>query len=258
MGKQQDVAINLIQGAGLAADCCTQQWSETVPAGEVITTRPASGSAVRGSNVRLFVSRGPERFRVDPALVNQPEKTVTATLQQSLPEIQVTTEQRYDNAVKAGRVIGFVPPAGSDLKRDQVVTMLVSKGHDPVAVPDVTGQTPEQATSNLKKLGFVVARAADGRSAAVEVGKVMAVTPLPSAGPAPFGSTVTIQVSMGVPQVTVPDVTGKSADEASTILTKLGLKVGATTFFGDHVRRQTPEAGKVVDAGSTVRILVSF
>jgi serine/threonine-protein kinase len=258
MGKQQDVAINLIQGAGLAADCCTQQWSESVPAGEVIATRPATGSAIRGSNVRLVVSRGPERFRVDPALVNQPEEKVTATLQQSLPEIQVTTEQRFDNAVKAGLVIGFTPPAGSDLKRGQVVTMLVSKGHDPVAVPDVTGQTPEQATSNLKKLGFAVARAADGRSAAVGVGKVMAVTPLPSAGQVAFGSTVTIQVSAGVPQVAVPDVTGKSAAEAAGILTKLGLKVGATTFFGDHVRRQAPDAGTVVDVGSTVRILVSF
>jgi serine/threonine-protein kinase len=63
---------------------------------------------------------------------------------------------------------------------------------------------------------------------------------------------------MGVPQVTVPDVTGKSADEATKILTALGLKVGATTFFGDHVRRQAPEAGKVVDVGTTVQILVSF
>jgi serine/threonine-protein kinase len=136
--------------------------------------------------------------------------------------------------------------------------MVVSKGHDPVAVPDVTGQTPEQATSNLTKLGFVVTRAADGRSAAVDVGKVMAVTPLPAAGPAPFGSRVTIQVSMGVPQVQVPDVKGRTAAEAGAILTKLGLKVEATTFFGDHVRRQAPEAGKVVDVGSTVRILVSF
>jgi serine/threonine-protein kinase len=69
---------------------------------------------------------------------------------------------------------------------------------------------------------------------------------------------VTIQVSMGVPQVTVPDVTGKSAAEATTILTTLGLKVAATTFFGDHVRRQAPDRGQVVDVGSTVRILVSF
>jgi serine/threonine-protein kinase len=208
--------------------------------------------------VRLVVSRGPERFRVDPALVNQPEEKVTATLQQSLPEIQLTSEKRYDNAVKAGLVIGFTPPAGSDLKRGQVVTMVVSKGHEPVAVPDVTGQTPEQATSNLQKLGFVVARAADGRSAAVEVGKVMAVAPAPAAGPAPFGSTVTIQVSIGVPQVQVPDVKGKSAADATAILTQLGLKVGATTFFGDHVRQQAPDPGKVVDVGSTVRILVSF
>ena len=36
LGKQQDVAINLVQQAGLDADCCTQQWSEKVPAGQVI------------------------------------------------------------------------------------------------------------------------------------------------------------------------------------------------------------------------------
>jgi serine/threonine-protein kinase len=86
----------------------------------------------------------------------------------------------------------------------------------------------------------------------------MAVAPAPSSGAVPFGSTVTIQVSMGVPQVAVPDVTGKSAEDATKILTKLGLKVESTTFFGDRVRQQTPDPGTVVDVGSTVRILVSF
>ena len=63
---------------------------------------------------------------------------------------------------------------------------------------------------------------------------------------------------MGVPQVQVPDVKGKSAADATAILTQLGLKVAATTFFGDHVRQQAPDPGKVVDVGSTIRILVSF
>jgi serine/threonine-protein kinase len=258
LGKPQDAAINLVQGAGLEADCCTRQWSEKVPAGQIIATDPPAGAAIRGSNVRLVVSRGPERFRVDPALVNQPEDVVTAKLQETLPSIQFTSEQRYANDVKAGLVIGFVPQAGTDLKRGQVVTVLVSKGHEPVAVPDVTGQQPDQATQNLQKLGFVVTRAADGRSADVPVGAVMATAPAASAGAVPYGSTVQIQVSVGVPQVAVPDVTGKSAAEATAILTQAGLKVEATTFFGDSVRRQTPAAGKVVDQGTTVRILVSF
>ncbi|MGZ4551544.1 MAG: Stk1 family PASTA domain-containing Ser/Thr kinase [Blastococcus sp.] len=258
LGKQQDVAINLVQKAGLDPDCCTQQWSEKVPAGRVISTNPPAGEAIRGSNVRLVVSKGPERFRVDAALVGQPEEAVTAKLQEALPAIQFTSEQRYANDVKAGLVIGFVPPAGTELKRGQVVTMLVSKGHEPVVVPDVTGQKPDQATQNLQKLGFVVTRGPDGRSAAVDKGEVMATTPAPAAGGVAYGSTVTIQVSIGVPQVTVPDVTGMSAEQATAVLTKAGLKVQSTTFFGDNVRRQAPAAGKVVDQGTTVRILVSF
>ena len=98
-------------------------------------------------------------------------------------------------------MIGFDPPAGTDLKRDQVVTVVVSKGHEPVAVPDVTGQSPEQATANLEALGFAVKQGDDGRSAAVDKGEVMAVSPGPGDGPVAFGSTVTIQVSAGVPLV---------------------------------------------------------
>src|SRR3712207_9121395 len=78
----------------------------------------------------------------------------------------------------------FDPPAGTQLKRDQVVTIVVSAGRAPVAVPDVTGQTPEKATGNLEALGFRVERVEDGRSDQVDVGAVMAVPPAPGR-PAP-------------------------------------------------------------------------
>ena len=106
-------------------------------------------------------------------------------------------------------VLRFDPPAGTELRRDEVVTVVVSEGHEPVAVPDVTGQTPEQAQTNLEDLGFTVERTDDGRSADVATGEVMAVAPGPGDGPQAYGSTLTIQVSAGLPQVTVPDVTGK-------------------------------------------------
>jgi hypothetical protein len=135
---------------------------------------------------------------------------------------------------------------------------VVSLGHEPVAVPDVTGQTPEQAVANLEALGFDVQKGEDGRSAAVDVGEVMAVTPGPGDGPVGYGSTVTITVSVGVPLVTVPDVSGMKEEEAVAALQAVGLKVDATKFFGNKVRQQQPAAGETVEQGTTVKILVSL
>jgi serine/threonine protein kinase/beta-lactam-binding protein with PASTA domain len=256
-GKPKDDAVALVQEAGLDPTPIEEKWSEDVPAGVVISADPTGGEAIRGTDVQLVVSKGQERFVVEPSLVGQDASTVEAKLQDTLP-IQVTTDKRYSNDLAAGKVVGFEPAAGEPLKRNQVVTMIVSLGHEPVTVPNVLGQTPEIAKANLEQLGFKVNRVADGRSAAVGKGEVMAINPAPAAGPIAYGSTVNIQVSAGVPQVKVPDVTGKKTSAAKKILEKAGLKVEATDWFGDKVLRQNPKAGTVVDQGSSVKILASF
>jgi serine/threonine protein kinase/beta-lactam-binding protein with PASTA domain len=257
LGAEQGAAIDLLQEAGLDPDCCEEQWSEDLPEGAVISTEPVAGEAIRGTDVRLVVSKGPERFRVDTALVSQPWAEVEKKLQEDLPEIAFTTIEQHDNDIPAGSVVAFDPAAGTDLKRDQVVTVVVSSGHAPVGVPDVTGQTPEQAESNLTAAGFTVTRGEDGRTAAVDVGEVMAVTPGPADGPQPFGSAVTITLSAGLPQVAVPDVIGKNLEDATAALQAAGLVVDSTTFLGNKVRAQQPAAGEVVEQGSTVKILVA-
>ncbi|MCF6508014.1 Stk1 family PASTA domain-containing Ser/Thr kinase [Blastococcus sp. MG754426] len=256
-GKQEAAAIDLLQDAGLDPDPVVREWSEEVPEGVVISTDPASGEVIRGTDVRVVVSKGLERYTVPPELVGLPVDDVEARLQADLP-IQITRGQDYDDAVPPGHVVRFDPPAGTALKRDQVVTVVISQGRAPVSVPDVTGQTPEQATSNLEALGFVVERIEDGRSDQVDQGEVMAVEPGPAAGPVPYGSTVRIQVSAGVPLVTVPDVVGRSGDEAASILEQAGLEVEATRFFGNRVLRQSPAAGETVERGTSVTILLSF
>jgi serine/threonine-protein kinase len=254
-GKSQETAIGLLQEAGLDPKPITQQYSETVPSGVVISARPGSGRAIRGTDVRLVVSRGPERFVVPTGLVGKSRDAVLQALGR-LP-VEVAVHEEYDNEVAAGNVTGFDPAAGAPLKRGQSLTVVVSKGHEPVRVPDVKGQTPGAATRNLQELGFTVTRGPDGRSADVPKGAVMAVSPAPSAGPVPFGSRVTITVSAGVPQVTVPDVTGMDVDQATKILQKAGLTVRSQTFIaGNHVYKQSPGAGQVVDQGSEVKLLL--
>jgi serine/threonine-protein kinase len=257
VGKEQGAAIDLLQAAGLDPHPVVEEWSEDVPEGQVISIDPAKGDAIRGSDVRVVVSKGQERYVVDPALVGQPRADVEKTLQESLP-VQVTVTEAHDDKLAAGLVIGFDPVAGTKLPRDSVVTVIVSLGHAPVAVPDVTGQTPEQAEANLKAAGFKVARGDDGRSAAVDAGEVMSLSPAPADGAQPFGSTVTYAVSVGLPQVQVPDLKGMSEEEATAALQAVGLKVDSTKFLGNKVRQQQPAAGETVDQGTTVNILVAF
>ncbi|TFV59307.1 Stk1 family PASTA domain-containing Ser/Thr kinase [Geodermatophilus sp. DF01-2] len=254
VGKEQAAAIDLLQEAGLDPDCCAEQFSEEVAAGVVLAAEPGGGEAIRGSDVRLTVSKGPERFEVDPALVSRPLDEVRAALA-GIPVVPREV-QDYDNDVPVGHVTGFEPEAGTALKRDQELVVYVSRGHEPVTVPAVVGLSPEEATANLEALGFTVERA-EGRSADVDPGEVMAVTPA-SGQQAPYRSTVTLQVSAGPPQVTVPDVVGKSQAEATALLEAAGLQVRVSQFFGDRVFRQSPAAGEVVEMGTPVTILVTF
>jgi len=245
--------------AGLDPNPVVEAWSETVPEGVVISTDPGDGEAIRGTDVRVVVSKGPERFVVPPELAGQEAESVVAELQETRPELQVTTEEQYSNDVAAGLVIAFDPPAGTQLPRDAVVTVIVSQGHEPVTIPNVLGQSPEAATENLEQLGFTVTRIDDGRSADVDKGEVMAVSPDPNAGPVAYQSTVSIQVSAGKPEVKVPDVQGKSSEEAKRILEEAGLHVEASSWItGDRVVGQTPKAGEKVEVGTTVKILLSF
>ncbi|WP_040337754.1 Stk1 family PASTA domain-containing Ser/Thr kinase [Candidatus Blastococcus massiliensis] len=255
-GKSREAAVDMLQDAGLDPKPIVEEFSETVPAGTVIATDPARGEAIRGTDVRVVVSKGPERFVVGTEYLGRPADEVEAELQETVP-VQITRSEVFDDEIAVGNVVGFDPAPGTQLTRDQVVTMRVSKGHAPVAVPDVTGQTPEQAVANLEALGFSVTRGEDGRSAAVDKGEVMAVSPAPGTQAA-YRSAVTITVSVGVPLVQVPDVVGMNEAEATAALQAAGLQVDATKFFGDRVFRQSVKAGETVEQGTKVTILLTF
>lgn len=257
VGKDRDTAIGLLQEAGLDPELGAQEFSEDVPEGAVISADPAQGEAIRGTDVQLVTSRGPERFTVGGELVGQPVDQVLARLSTDLPGVTVARADDFSADVPRDAVLAFDPAPGTALKRGDTVTVVVSSGPAPVDVPDVVGQSPEAAQSTLEQLGFTVQRDGD-RTASVPVGSVMAVTPGPDAGAQQYGSEVTITVSEGLPQVAVPDVTGQSRDDAQRVLEEAGLDVEVQQFFGNRVIRQTPAAGETVDLGTTVTILATF
>jgi serine/threonine-protein kinase len=56
--------------------------------------------------------------------------------------------------VPAGSVIGTDPAAGREVPRDSTVTVIVSKGPEPVLVPNLVGTTIEAASQALRDLGL--------------------------------------------------------------------------------------------------------
>ncbi|WP_075013811.1 Stk1 family PASTA domain-containing Ser/Thr kinase [Geodermatophilus obscurus] len=254
-GSDRDAAVDLLQGADLDPVFGEEQWSESVPEGAVISADPSGGEVIRGTDVELVVSKGPERFAVDAGLVGQPEEAVREALGR-IPVV-LAEEEVYDEQVPAGSVTRFDPAPGTELRREQTVTLYVSLGRAPVEVPDVVGQSADAAQGNLEALGFTVVRT-EGRSAEVDRDQVMAVDPAPGVE-APYGSELTIQVSIGLPQVAVPDVTGMSEQEAVAALDAAGLTHSTSTFItGDKVYRQNPAPGTVVDVRTEVSLLLSF
>jgi eukaryotic-like serine/threonine-protein kinase len=76
----------------------------------------------------------------------------TATLESAGFVVQSATE--YSATVPTGQVTRTVPAAGTPLARGATVTVYVSQGPAPVAVPNVVGMTSSAAIAALNKVGL--------------------------------------------------------------------------------------------------------
>jgi serine/threonine-protein kinase len=134
------------------------------------------------------------------------------------------------------------------------VTLDVSSGPAQVNVPNVDGLAQSAASSELSSAGFTVSVASGTeRSSTVGAGDVLSYSP---SGTVTQGSTITLTISAGGGQVTVPKVTGMSKDSAVTELQNQGFKVVThhVTLLLGTVFNQDPGPGDSAAAGSTVTL----
>ncbi|HEY7793968.1 MAG TPA: Stk1 family PASTA domain-containing Ser/Thr kinase [Gaiellaceae bacterium] len=130
---------------------------------------------------------------------------------------------------------------------------------EPVAVPDVEGMTEKLAVQSIEDAGLqdnVVREAHED----VQAGLVFEQEPQPG-DRIEKGNFVTIRVSTGKPKTTVPDVVGRSRDDAVAALVDADLKANVVGVNSnepvDQVLAQGMKAGTEVVVGTTVRINVS-
>ena len=152
VGLTQKEAAKKLKEAGLFASF-NSEHSATVAAGKVIRTDPtALHQLQRGSRVDVYVSSGPELVTV-PDVVGKDRADARAALEDA--GLKVTVHEQ-DSSEPDGRVLTQSPGGGSTVARGSRVTITASKGQAKVSVPDVKGQTQDDATHTLEAAGFTV------------------------------------------------------------------------------------------------------
>ncbi len=103
VGKKRSTAESTLDDAGFKVSR-SEQFSDTVEAGIVISQNPSKGLEVaKGSTVRIVVSKGPERVKV-PAVIGQSEADARATIENAGLKIEghLRSADQQRHRVRAG------------------------------------------------------------------------------------------------------------------------------------------------------------
>jgi len=189
VGLSEADARTAILNAHMAVGTVTQDWSETVAEGLVISASQDAGASLKPDTpIDLVISKGREPIPL-PAYAGQLADTASQALTDA--GFTVTTSEDNSPSVPTGNVISQ-DPAGCDTctgYRGDAVSLVVSIGPKMIAIPPVRGLFRNDAITTLKNAGFDVSV----DSSAFPLGYATGTSPT-SGVMAAEGSTVTLYI----------------------------------------------------------------
>lgn len=231
-------------------------------------TRQEAEKALQAVGLRLGAVTGDGQVAVQEPTARTPVpagSAVDVTLRPlvptpaTVPRLSGLTPERAAQALEAaglrlgevrgsGRVAGQDPSAGERVDRGTAVDVsLRLPAVGTVPVPDLSGQTREQAARALASVGLRLGEV-DGE------GTVDEQRPVPGTRFDRGGAVdVNLETAASEPPVPVPDLVGQTREEAAQALGAVGLRLGAATGDG-RVERSLPQAGTAVERGTAVDV----
>jgi serine/threonine-protein kinase len=210
-----------------------------------------------GGGVAAYLLTRPVK-KVVPHVTGEQLNTARTTLQNdgfAVSVIDVT------NSNPTGTVIAQDPQGATKADEGSTVSLTVSQGPGNTTVPSVEGLPLEQAKRMITQAGLKVGRVQPFSSNQFPAGAVTDTQP--NAGQSVLvGTTVTIFVSSGKPQIAVPDVMGEPEADARAQLETDGFKVvtstqTSSTVTAGNVISQDPPGNSQATQGSTVALVIA-
>jgi eukaryotic-like serine/threonine-protein kinase len=215
--------------------------------------------AIIAAVLLLFLLPSSKAGRVTvPDVTGESQSAAVTSLKREalIPVVSLAANAR----VPSGLVIGTAPPRGTVVKKASQVSVVVSSGPGIVALPNVNGKKNDEATKILREKGF---QPTIQKQSSDTVASGLVVSTDPAAGTeVQVGSPVTVFVSSGPQEVSVPVVTGESQANATATLAAAGLKVSVVKREVEEpaagtVISQSPVAGSQLKVGGRVTIVVA-
>jgi beta-lactam-binding protein with PASTA domain/serine/threonine protein kinase len=255
-GLTYNQAIERADDTGLSVEVVSEQYSETMPAGRIISTDPATGDRIPdGGTVEVVVSKGEERYEIPPVLGETLDDAIQMLHRHHLEVGRVA--HKHNGEYEKGTVAETSIEPGEDVKPGTTINLTISTGPVPVQIVDFTGKWAGDAKRGLTELGFVVNPVRENSD---EIPPNRVISQDPNEGIGHKGDTITLTVSAGPSAVTVPNVLGWDVEDAAKAMTEAGFKVDivkADNYAGfKKVIAQDPPADSTLPWGSTVTLTI--
>ena len=248
-GKSQSEAKTALDKIGLVGIAANPEESTAVKPGLVFKQSVAPGTKVKeGTKVTFTTALAPAQSTV-PDVTGKSLADAKKAIEGAKLGFDHTSA--YNDKVAKDLVAAQSIKAGEKVKAGTTVTVTVSLGKAPVdnvKVPDVISYSWTDAKAAMRSAGLSIRYTGDPAGVVVsqdiKAGTMVAPNTL-----------VTVQLSTPVEMVEVPDLIGMSVTSAEEATDALNLALDASANEGTVVE-QWPEAGKQVEARTTIRVTV--
>ncbi len=202
---------------------------------------------------------GIARYTSTPGVLNLSEAAARVKLHDAGLSMKVSKES-YSETVARGSVVSTDPGPGDRVLKEGTVGAVISLGPERHKVPDVRGQTLDDAQQALDESKLEYGEAIERYDEKIPTGRVVGTDP-PIATPLKPNTAVDVIVSKGPKPIKIPNFTGKRSDPAERALEKLGFKVDKTEVNSDTVPlglvvSQSPSNG-TGQKGDVISLVVS-
>lgn len=259
----QTAAVEKLTNAGLNVRNTTKEVSsDEVKKGNVVRTDPQIGTEVKkNSRVTLYISTGKDTVDMQDYTDQTVADAKKALIALGFVEANITSTEEYSDEVDSGKIISQTPATDDKVVPSEVkIAFVVSKGKEPVTVPNLVGMTSSLAVQSLADIG-ITSPDITYQYSDQDKGDVIAQSPNSGQQAIPGKTTVTLVVSSGVEKVTVPDLTGKTKDEATKALSDLGLTMTTTEEYSDTVKEgsviSNDQTNQEVEKGTAIAVVLS-
>lgn len=209
-GMTYDDAKDALNKVGLGIFKNGTQSSDDYAEGEIVSQDVEKGEKVdKNTTVKVVISSGKGSVPV-PDVSGKSSDEATSKLEAE--GFKVSTDYKYSDTVAQGKVVETAPSAGTSAQKGETVTIYLSRGPEGTEMPNLIGQTEEQAKSTLNSMGCSV-NVNTEYNTTQEAGKVVGQSIDPGVR-VTSGTTVTIAISKGEPSygykatITAPSASG--------------------------------------------------